>query len=368
MGSGGTPSRKKKEFYKNGTIPWLKSGELNNGIVTSAEEFITEEAIKKSSAKIAPKGSLLVAMYGATAGKVGLLDFDSSMNQAVCFIKPDNEQADARYLYYYLMSKNQELLDKREGGGQPNISQTILKSLKIPLPTLSEQKVIVAKLDRAQRLIDIDREMLAKYDELIQSVFLEMFGDPVRNEMGWEVKPFDDMAVFDTNMTSDFEKYGDLLHVGIGNIERDTGKISGCITAKEEGITSGKYLFNEEHIIYSKIRPYLNKVALPNFKGLCSADAYPIKPIKNVTTRTYLTYLLRSESFLDFISKHSTRTNIPKANKSQMKQFEGIVPPIDIQYQFEMLVSQINNEKDKVQISLKKSEELFSSLVKKFFN
>ncbi len=225
----------------------------------------------------------------------------------------------------------------------------------------------MAKLDRAQRLIDIDREMLAKYDELIQSVFLEMFGDPVRNEKGWEVKSFDEMAIFDTNMTSDFEKYGDLLHVGIGNIEKDTGKISNCKTAKEEGITSGKYLFNEEHIIYSKIRPYLNKVALPNFAGLCSADAYPIKPINNVTKRTYLAYLLRSECFLDFISKHSTRTNIPKANKSQMKQFEGIVPPIDIQNQFEIIVDKINNEKDETKIGLKKSEELFSSLVQGVF-
>src|SRR5699024_10438327 len=126
MGSGGTPSRKNKKYYDNGTIPWLKSGELNNGIVRNTEEFITEVALEKTSAKIAPKGSLLVALYGATAGKVGILPFDSAINQAICYIKPYNGKADTKYLYYFLMSKNQEILDKRVGGGQPNISQTIL--------------------------------------------------------------------------------------------------------------------------------------------------------------------------------------------------------------------------------------------------
>ena len=80
-------------------------------------------------------------------------------------------------------------------------------------------------------------------------------------------------------MTKDFDKYGDLLHVGISNIEKKTGKIKSCLTAKDEGLNSGKYLFDERHVIYSKIRPNLNKVALPNFSGLCSADSYPLLAI-----------------------------------------------------------------------------------------
>lgn len=309
---------------------------------------------------------ILIAWDGANAGTVGF-GVEGVIGSTIARLRRKTDDFVSDYVGLLLQSKFNFFQRTATGATIPHVSRKALENLEIPLPTLSEQRAIVAKLGRAQRLIDIDMEMLAKYDELIQSVFLEMFGDPVINPKGWEVKSFDDMAIFDTNMISDFEKYGDLLHVGIGNIEKETGKIRDCKTAKEEGITSGKYLFTEEHIIYSKIRPYLNKVALPNFAGLCSADSYPIKPIKNVTTRTYLAYLLRSECFLDFISKHSTRTNIPKANKSQMKQFEGIVPPIDIQNQFETMVSQINDEKDETQFGLKKSEELFSSLVQRAF-
>ena len=110
-------------------------------------------------------------------------------------------------------------------------------------------------------------------------------------------------------------------------------------------ITSGKYLFVERHIIYSKIRPNLNKLALPNFKGLCSADSYPLLPMDGVSNKFFIAYLLRSECFVDFILQHSTRTNIPKANKSQMKLFKGISPPVKIQNQFAERVQAIEAQK-----------------------
>ena len=143
--SGGTPSRGNKSYY-NGTIPWVKSGELNKGIIYDTEEKITEEAIKNSSAKIFPKGTLLIALYGATIGKLAFLGVDAATNQAVCGIY-QNDSIDSKYIYNFLFHKKQDLVKQGIGGAQPNISQTILKKLAIPLPPLETQQAIVSKIE-----------------------------------------------------------------------------------------------------------------------------------------------------------------------------------------------------------------------------
>ena len=125
--SGGTPSRREVSFY-NGNILWVKSGELDKGIITDTEEKITDEAIKNSSAKVFPKGTLLIALYGATIGKLAFLGVDAATNQAICGIY-ENENINSHFLYYYLIFKKQKLVNQGIGGAQPNISQTILKSL-----------------------------------------------------------------------------------------------------------------------------------------------------------------------------------------------------------------------------------------------
>ena len=143
--SGGTPSRRVAEYY-NGNIPWVKSGELDRGIITDTEEKISEEAIKNSSAKVFPKGTLLIALYGATIGKLAFLGVDAATNQAICGIYK-NENISSSFLYNYLFYKKQKLVNQGIGGAQPNISQTILKNLDIPLPPLPTQLAIVSKIE-----------------------------------------------------------------------------------------------------------------------------------------------------------------------------------------------------------------------------
>lgn len=144
-GSGGTPNRNKSEYY-GGNIPWFKTGELNEGIVTEAEEYLTEEGLKNSSAKIFPKGSIMIAMYGATIGKCAILGVDGSTNQA-CAVAQPKKEIEPLYLFHYLRSQKQNFIDKGKGGAQPNISQSVIKEHPFPLPPLPEQKRIVAKLD-----------------------------------------------------------------------------------------------------------------------------------------------------------------------------------------------------------------------------
>ncbi len=139
--SGGTPLRSNPEYY-NGEIPWLKSGELNDGLIDKATEFITDKGLGNSSAKLHPKGTLLVAMYGATAGKTGIINFEASTNQAICAVFP-KEEILKDYLFWFFRSHRYQFIEKSKGGAQPNISQTVIKKTIIPVPNIEIQKQIV---------------------------------------------------------------------------------------------------------------------------------------------------------------------------------------------------------------------------------
>ena len=175
-GSGGTPSRRESRFYENGTIPWVKSGELRQYEIRDTEEKITPEALASSSAKVVPKGAILIALYGATVGQCSLLRIDAATNQAVCHIIPDRKICDTKFLYFYLASIAQFLLNQRAGGAQPNISQALIKDLQIPLPPLPEQHRIVEILDQADTLRRQRREAGDLSKSILPALFQEMFG------------------------------------------------------------------------------------------------------------------------------------------------------------------------------------------------
>ena len=143
--AGGTPNRSNKAYY-GGNIPWLKTGDLNDGLITTIPESITEEAVSNSSAKLNPEGSVLIAMYGATIGKLGILTFPAATNQACCACV-EHDAVAQMYLFYFLMSQRPAFIKKGGGGAQPNISKEIIVSTKIPLPPLKEQFRIAAQIE-----------------------------------------------------------------------------------------------------------------------------------------------------------------------------------------------------------------------------
>ena len=164
--SGGTPNRGNKKFY-GGTIPWIKSGELPDGEIIEVQEKITQEAIKNSSAKIINCGTLLIAMYGATVGKLGITTFPAATNQAICAIQP-SEELDRDYLFYYLLSIRKELTVASFGGAQPNISQDTLRNLTIPVISIEVQQEMAKKLKKqfseigkAREAIEVQRKEIS---------------------------------------------------------------------------------------------------------------------------------------------------------------------------------------------------------------
>jgi type I restriction enzyme M protein len=158
--SGGTPQSNTSDYY-NGDILWFQSGELNKKDLFQSEKTITEFGLKNSSAKIFPTNTILVAMYGATAGQVSILRVEATTNQAICGIFP-NEKIMPEFLYYFLASQDEELKALRVGGAQPNLTQEVIKQVKIPLPPLHIQEEIVAEMEEKENFIKQAKEIIAK--------------------------------------------------------------------------------------------------------------------------------------------------------------------------------------------------------------
>ena len=193
-GSGGTPSRKKADRYFGGNIPWVKSGELREGVITKTEETITQLAVIESSAKFIPKGALLVAMYGATIGRVAKLGIDATSNQAVCHILPDESLADMQYMFYALQAQVPQWLGKGVGGAQPNISQEIIKNTVLPLPPLEEQRRIAAILDKRHSLAEMVRRRGSLQEDLWKAEFVKRFGNPFAHQSPYPLAKLAELA------------------------------------------------------------------------------------------------------------------------------------------------------------------------------
>lgn len=166
MGSGTTPDTNNLNYYSEDGVNWLQTGDLNDSEVIMTSKHVTEFAIKERGMKLYPAGSIVIAMYGATIGKVGLLKIETTTNQACCVL-PNVDNMYNRYVFYTVQSSKTALLAKSAGGGQPNISQTIIKEHKIPIPSLDEQFVIADYLDSKTSKIDTAIKSLeAQRDDL----------------------------------------------------------------------------------------------------------------------------------------------------------------------------------------------------------
>lgn len=192
--SGGTPSRSKPEYFAGGNIPWVKTGDLGKKNVTEPLEKISTLGLQNSSAKIFPANTVLVAMYGATIGSCAILSFEASTNQACAAFLP-SQRLNHEYLYYFLKSIKQTLISMGKGGGQPNISAGLLKDVEIPLLDLDDQIRIAHLLGKVEGLIAQRKQHLQQLDDLIKSVFLEMFGDPILNPHGFPSRKLSEFYV-----------------------------------------------------------------------------------------------------------------------------------------------------------------------------
>lgn len=330
----------------------------------------------ENNLKTCKSDDILIGRYGASVGKI-LTGLEGAYNVAIVKSSPDPEKLSKKYLYYILKSDQFQNFVQNVGSraAQAGFNMGDLEEFEIPLPSLSEQKAIVAKLDRAQRLIDIDKEMLAKYDELIQSVFLEMFGDPVTNPKGWEVK-----------------KLGDLTtKVGSGSTPRGGSKVyqdHGNIFIRSQNVLMNKldledvaYISDEIHegmkntwvqendVLLNITGASIGRVCVYNKSEAANVNQHVciLRPIQDEIKPYYLSHLISSKNYQDKILGQQTGGTRQAFNMTQIKNFDIPLPPLDLQIQFNEMLTKLKNEIQSIKLNSKKSEELFSSLVQKAF-
>lgn len=326
--SGGTPLRTKSEYYQNGAIPWLKSGEVAQGYIYQAEEFITEEGLKNSSAKLFPINSVLVAMYGATAGQVGILKFESTTNQAVCAIYP-NEKAIPEFLYSILKQQTQNFVALSGGGGQPNISQQIIKDFEIPLPPIEIQEQIVKEIEGYQKIIDGAKMVVDNYKPTIS----------IKPE--WEMVELGSVCEkFGENIDPQTQK-GSVLYVGLENIGQGNGEITGNIDSHFEDIKSTKLIFEKDVVLYGKLRPNLNKVWIADRNGICSTDFFALRFFEGIAIPSFYGKYLLSQKFNDEAVKGIQGASLPRIS---FEYFASIRVPLPSLSEQMNIVSAIDKE------------------------
>ncbi|RDE34148.1 restriction endonuclease subunit S [Parageobacillus thermoglucosidasius] len=360
---GGSQPPKSEHIYekKPGYIRFIQIRDFES------DDYLTFIPIDRKN-KICQEDDVLIARYGASIGKI-LTGLSGAYNVALIKCIPDEKRLKKRFLYYYLnTSKIQKFIQLRsKRSAQEGVDPKELKQQLIYLPSLEAQNRIVYVLDKAQELINKRKAQIEALDQLTQSVFLEMFGDLRTNQKGWKIVELSEVVQVDANLVDDITNYVNYPLVGIDNIEKNTGNLINIKTVGESDVKGSKYFFSREHILYSKIRPYLNKVASPSFEGLCSTDAYPLKINKEKANKQFILNILRSKDFVSYAVKHSKGANIPRIDQKQLLNYKTILPDLNTQNQFENIVKKIEIQKEIIKKSLRELENTFNSLMQRAF-
>ena len=370
--SGGTPSRKESSYY-GGDIPWLKSGELEDSVVTEAEEFITQSGLEHSSAKIFPRGSILLALYGATVGKVGKLDFDSATNQAICCIYPC-KFFNMDLLFYYLLSKRTFLINSGKGGAQPNISQDIVKKLELPLPPLAEQKRIVGKIEElfaeVDKGIDLLKQKQAELKKYRQSVLSAAFSGKLYKTTDWQTVQLKDIFKIITGKTPSKQHPeffgGDIPFAKPGDLDKEQYIDTTEDSLTKEGFSQAPFL-PKGTILVSCIGN-LGKKAILACDGSCNQQLNAILPTEKVDISYTYFYI---DMIKPWMEKNASATTVTILNKNTFEKAPFLLPTLPEQKQ---IVAEIEQRFEKVDVleksiedTLESAEKLKQSILKKAF-
>ena len=369
-GSGGTPSRKSASRYFGGNIPWVKSGELREGVITQTEETITELAVIESSAKFIPKGALLVAMYGATIGRVAKLGIDATSNQAVCHILPDESLADMQYMFHALQAQFPHWLGKGVGGAQPNISQEIIKNTVIPLPPLAEQRRIAAILDKASRIQSAAAEQAARataalYRSILMNELSKMdadnvqLGDILEIARGGSPRPIQAFLTDDPSGIN-WVMIGDTV-VGDKYITKTSKKIKLKGLSKTRIVVEGDLLLSNS---MSFGRPYIMKT-----NGAIHDGWLLLRDSAQRSNPDYLYHVLGSPICYSQFLRAAAGATVKNLNTSIVSSVEIPLPTLDKQLEIAARLDAVEDKLGNRFSSLSnKAKELKACLLGSFFD
>lgn len=389
ISSGGTPSRNKKEYWDNGTIPWVKIKDIKEKFISTTEEFITEDGLKNSSAKLFKKGTLLYSIF-ATLGEVAILDIDATTNQAIAGINIKENNINSLYLMYFLRSIKDEICNKGRGVAQNNLNLSILKQIEIPLPPLKEQERIVGILDESFAKIDesikILEQDLLNLDELMQSALQKAF-NPLKDNakenyklpQGWEWKSLGEISNLIQNgfaASKNNEIPSGYVHLRTHNISTDGNlNFDTLIKIKREFIKEKQSFIEKNDILFNNTNSteLVGKTALvtQNYNYAFSNHLTKIKLKNQYNSKLvvfYFVLLLKNKYFEKICHQWIGQSGI---NIDKLKKIQIPLPPFKEQEQIashlDELSSHVKNLKQNYQAQIKDLQELKKSLLDKAF-
>lgn len=272
----------------------------------------------------------------------------------------------------YLLACNDKIYSFGRGSAQRNLNMAEFRKMEISYPTsISEQQVIVDYLDSSFAKIDAMKANAEKSLNEAKALFQSSLQQLLEPKEGWEEKNMKDICSIKSKLVNPtIDENRNLLHVGGANITSYTGELIDLKTAYEEGLTSGKFKFDKNAVLYNKIRPYLVKVARPEFSGLCSADMYPLTPNKSIS-RDFLYYLLTSEDFTAYAIKGSARAGMPKVNRDWLFAYRCYIPSYEVQIHIASTLDSIKSKVDQLQVNCdritKECDALKQAILKQVF-
>ncbi len=348
--SGGTPSRTNTAFWDGGIIPWIKIGNIKGKYVSEADEYITQAGLEGSSAKILSKGTVLYTIF-ATLGEAGILTIDACTNQAIAGITIKNQdEVLADYLYYYLKSKKSYINNLGRGVAQNNINLSILRNLEIPLPALPVQRQTVDILDKTAKVIEYRRQQLQNLDDLVKARFVEMFGDPLKNEKC--LPTISGEALFKLSNGK-----------ALPNNKRFD---KGVPAYGGNGISwyTDEILCDYDTIIVGRVGFQSGNVHLVKAPLWVTDNAMYISYINS--RKCDIRYLCALMEHIDF-TRYQDAGDLKKITQKPFMQMHYLMPPLPLQKQYIAFVARVDKSRFVVQQALDKAQLLFDSLMQKYF-
>lgn len=315
--SGGTPNRRKPEFYK-GETAWISSADISEGGNISPRRFITDEAIATSATTAVPAGTLLITVR-IGVGKTAITTEKTCFSQdVVAMLDLDESRVSVRFLQFMIAAVRPHLEQLSRGVTIKGITIADLKDLTLPLPPLAEQRRIATLLDAAQGVIDALDRQIKQLFRARSSLWKEFAGE--------QRVPLSDLATIRNESVVPTEApYLTRPHVAPNNVQPGTGRLLDVKTVEEDGMTSRKNIFYPGDLLYSKIRPYLNKVTIAGFEGVSSSDMYAFTMKEDLPVEL-LAIILQSPEFLVYADQQTSGANIPRINKKSLLSFMAPSP------------------------------------------
>lgn len=341
--TGGTPSTRKNEYWDNGDIPWLQSGCCQNCDVDSTEKYITKEGYNNSSTHMMSADTVMIALTGATAGKVGYLKFEACGNQSITGILPC-ESLNQRYLFFYLLSQREKILADCVGGAQAHISQSYVKNMTIPILAIKEQEQIVGELTKVSNIVSLRQEEIQQLDNLVKARFVEMFGDCTN------MISLSELCLIITDGTHQSPKFqhDGIPFILVSNLSKntvtyDTDKFISAETYKE---LYKRTPIEIGDILLSTVGSYGHPaVVVEDRKFLFQRHIAYLKPKSDILNSYYMHGALLSPGCQRQIEEKVKGIAQKTLNLSEIRKIRIPVPSLDLQKQYADFVHQVNKSK-----------------------